>query len=130
LKSCSFRANRFTDAALAELTTGRIKPKLEVLDISFGRYTDSGLVKLSRSELFPNLRELHLGYSIYRHRENVSFGTFGIEALLNSTQIRFDRIIISIHSESPVPRDMVKLAEQARDRVVLDYRNPRAESGF
>jgi len=127
---CSFRVNQMNDSALDELTRGRVKAELQILDICHGQYTDAGLVKLSRSDRFPSLRELHVGFSVHPGKDSPTFGALGIESLLFSTQLGFQSLIVSINSDRSLSPEIERLAEQFPKRLSVNYLDTRVEIGL
>src|SRR5205823_1518576 len=124
LEACTLSWNHFGDTSLAEFATGRTRPNLKSLDISFGRYTDAGLVQFSRSKCFSALEKLHIGYLIWPDDPSYTFGPFGIESILNASWERPFRLIVSVRSREPAPREIVEICERHADRVELRHTRP------
>jgi len=119
LRVCSFYRNHFTDSALSEFTHGRLKLRLESLDLRDGLYTDRGLVFLSSSDRFPNLRKLRIGYTENLDDPSPVFGPFGVETLLNAASFKLERLQVQIISHLPVPRDILELVDRYPDRLFV-----------
>jgi uncharacterized protein (TIGR02996 family) len=124
LEVCALNWSHLGDSALAEFATGRTRPNLKSLDISFGRYTDTGLVQFSRTKCFPALQELHVGYAIWPNDASVTFGPFGIDSILSASRGRPFRLIVSVRSREPAPREIVEFCDGRPDRVELRYTQP------